>query len=270
VLSARRGDERRDAGRGGAALRPGHSPRRRRLASRPGRSANPRRHHEFLDWGDALDSIKGARRDWRAKLLPGACGTGLFGGVASPCPGDHRSEGSGAIIFMLRFWLARKIKRLGLQAKYDRFVFTRSDHFYGCPHDLSALDPRKIWVPKGQDWGGLTDRHLVCSAADVLKVLNVLPPVLRRPDRYDVREIGNPERLIKLRLIEDGLWENVWRFPKTFFAIKAPGDASRWRDFSESATAGGYRIKYPYERVATKDACGAAAEIPAALSDDLN
>jgi len=45
----------------------------------------------------------------------------------------------------------------GLLERYDRFVITRSDFIWDCPHPpLSVLSPDAIWFPDGEYGGGLT------------------------------------------------------------------------------------------------------------------
>lgn len=134
---------------------------------------------EYDDWADALDLIaseynpdyeKESNNSWRNVLvkempytLGGACGIG----------------GSGGIIFWIRWFISHKIAELKLLNKYDRFVVTRSDHYYLCEHNLTALDPTEVWVPEGEEYGGITDRHVVAPAEKILQVLDILPPVLR-------------------------------------------------------------------------------------------
>ncbi len=46
--------------------------------------------------------------------------------------------------------------------RYDRVIFQRSDMYYYAPHPpMDMLSSEYVWIPEGQDWGGLNDRHAV-------------------------------------------------------------------------------------------------------------
>ena len=68
--------------------------------------------------------------------------------------------------------------------RYGRFVVTRSDFIYPCPHPpLSILDCGWIWIPDGEQYGGFTDRHLVVSQEeDAAAVLSLIDDIRLRPD----------------------------------------------------------------------------------------
>ena len=75
-------------------------------------------------------------------------------------------RGSFAIQIFFRWYLHHMLTRSGVHRLYDRFIVTRSDNFYGMPHPpLSAMDPRYIWIPFGEDRGGISDRHFVIPQA---------------------------------------------------------------------------------------------------------
>lgn len=243
-------------------------------------------HDEYADWGVAIEKyINGSKNTkWRQMVIPRNClatnlisakTTGLFGGVKehSKCkclevklgkpPLKNHScykerEGSGAIIFVLRVLLQQNIRRLSLHEKYDRFVVTRSDHYYGCSHNLDDLDNRYMWIPGGEDYLGITDRHLVCNSSHILKALNILPPVVLNPQKYwNVVGHINPERLIKHRWVEEELWDVVRRFPRNMFTCATRNDTSRWAlpNFSGSTIPEGVYLKYVEEYKKTKATC---------------
>ena len=205
-------------------------------------------HEEYEDWGDALDQM-GGNGTWRSiasKNNATIQGNGFLGGTR------ESPRGSGAIIFYFRWFISKHIRRLQLHESYDRFVITRSDHYYGCAHDLSALDPRWVWIPEGKSWRGYTDRHVVASKRDLFKVLNILPPLVRHPERYE-HFIGSPESFIKLRWTQQSL--QVRRFPRMMFTCAAPGDGTRWKPMSPEVVAEGVHLKYRDEYDQTKHVC---------------
>lgn len=238
-------------------------------------------HNEYSDWGFAIDKFipGGNQSGWRElqkfKVLNLL---GVFGGT------KETPRGSGSIIFLLRVFLQEKINLLGLVEQYDRFVLTRSDHYYGCRQNLDDLDNRYLWVPRGEDYFGITDRHLVCNSSHIMKALNILPPIgtvryyctrilyfhlvvtflmiqyffailclVLNPGRYwNFR--GNPERLIKLRWEEEGLWESVRRFPRMMFTCAVSKDTTRWMRKGKLVPEGVY-LKYTNEYTMTKATC---------------
>ena len=93
------------------------------------------------------------------------------GGIKSQDPQPSKSS----ILPFCRWLLLHHLRAEGILDCYDRFVITRSDFVWLCPHPpLVILDRRAIWVPNGQDWGGVNDRHLVASRDDVVNCLNVI------------------------------------------------------------------------------------------------
>ena len=201
-------------------------------------------HNEYADWGTALDEI-GGDGGWRQIALKNK-GTGLLGGT------QEDPEGSGAIIFWFRWFVSKQIRRLKLDEAYDRFIVTRSDYYYGCAHDISDFDPNFVWIPLGEDYCGYTDRHIVASKSNVLKALNIVPPLVLNPGKYVGFE-GNPERLIKLRLEEESV--QVQRFPRMMFTCAVPGDQTRWRKMKSKPVAEGVNLKYEKEYYETKRVC---------------
>ena len=191
---------------------------------------------EYKDWGEALDLIasqddatysKYANTSWRAVLVDAM--PDILGGYG-------KIMGSGAIIFWIRWFISNKLRELNLLERYDRFIVTRSDHYYLCEHNLTGLDPTKVWVPEGQTWGGITDRHVVAPSEKILQVLNITPPLLRNPIEYlkvlaeldiNLKSI-NPERLIRHRWNMQGI--KYEKFRRMMFTCAVPGDKTRWKE----------------------------------------
>jgi hypothetical protein len=198
---------------------------------------------EYDDWGEALDLINGT--GWRETVIPMMHpNSTILGGVKM-----KSFQGSGAVIFMIRWFLSRKIQELRLTEKYDRFIITRSDHYYLCRHDISGLSDEYLWTPKGTHWGGITDRHLIVSKKYVLKALNILPLLLQRPEDYiDMLKNpeGNPEKVLrkswKLQLIKD----RHRSFERMMFTCGEDGDTTRWKKLGELVEEG-VRLKYASE-----------------------
>lgn len=205
---------------------------------------------EYDDWADAVDLIDGST-GWRETLLKYTNPNhGLLGGVKG-------HKGSGAIIFMSRWFVKKAYEENNWGDKYDRFVLTRSDHFYECQHDLSILDQTNLWIPTGEDYGGITDRHLVVSQELFLQAIDIIFTPVRHPTKYVDLEWDdfNPERLIKQRWVEENLWDSVRRFHRVMFTCAVPGDPTRWMKMSANVTNQGVHLKYPDEYTQARKYC---------------
>ena len=128
---------------------------------------------DFADFGQGFDLAQRwicAQRglipqDWRALLAV----KGIWQGrIHSPEP--QRTASS--IQTFCRWLLLHGMRQDGVLDRYDRFVLTRSDFVWLSPHPpLDILDPDLIWVPEGENYGGLNDRHLVASRQNIVDCL---------------------------------------------------------------------------------------------------
>lgn len=180
---------------------------------------------EYDDWGDVVDEIiqkeSIAPYDWRNKLIiPRLKGTGLWGGVVKD---NVMLKGSGAIIFAFRYFVKEMIEEHDLLNKYDRFIITRSDYYYEFEH-LTDLSLDNIWIPSGEEYGGITDRHIVVSNKHVIDSLLVLPWILNNRIVTTV----NPETCLMTFFKQTNLWPLIKFFNRSFFTVRANTDQTRW------------------------------------------
>ena len=111
----------------------------------------------------------------------------------------------------------------------DRFVITRSDFVWLCPHPpLSVLDREAIWLPDGEHYSGLNDRHLVASRADVVNCLNILEDILLRPiqlyEEMKPQPTWNIEQFLAHHLSRKGLNHKVKLFPYVMYLARSVRD----------------------------------------------
>lgn len=198
------------------------------------------------DLAEVFDQIQkqlGSSEQWR--VLCEVKGSWL-GRIA-----ESGQPGAAAILFILRWFMLNNLRAEGLDKIYDRFVITRSDFFYVCPHPpLECLAADNLWIPDGEDYGGLCDRHLVVSAADLIASCNLIDDLLLRPRQMRDAMIENSnwniEQVIALHLTRNGLISKVRRFPYIMFIVRDSGDPSAW-------STGDYEsdvdmvVKYPTE-----------------------
>jgi len=207
-------------------------------------------YEQFDDWADAVDLVSGT--GWRTTHLPlfhddntyayrGRNISILFGGISG-----HR--GSGIIIFMMRYFLMEQLKASGILDMYERFVVTRTDHYYMCPHLFTTCDIQNntVWVPQGETYGGYTDRHLVVGKENLLDALDIITPLVTDPYDFDYEKHHNTERFVK------SVWEEknltVKKCLRSMFTVATKYDTTRWKSAEdELPNVPGLFIKYPRE-----------------------
>ena len=204
------------------------------------------------NWTDAYKSVaKELNVDENAWLKASAIGEMWLGG------GNNKSIinqcGSGAILYYYRWFLQKKLEELNLIKEYDWFVITRSDFIWNIPHPPSKLlDPNRIYIPDGEYYDGVTDRHMIVSANYVKDCIHLIEPILCQP-QYVIDslvqmygDVLNPERYIKWKLRELGLLDKVCFFPYVMYAVRENGGSTSWSIGTWNSELK-YNIKYDGE-----------------------
>jgi hypothetical protein len=215
---------------------------------------------EYEDYGDGFDEVKkyyNSDKDWR-KIIN--LDTGLFGGINH----DPKTVGSGAILMYYRWLLLKNIKEHNLTDIYEWFIITRSDFIYKFDHpSLQFENPDNILIPEGEEYGGVTDRHIVVSKKHVLDAINLLEFMIIDPDKAlnDMKKIHykndggcNPERLIKYVLEQKGIYKNIKFFKRMMYTIRGLNTSTRWSPGYYDSNLG-YNIKYPQELISVRKNC---------------
>jgi hypothetical protein len=208
---------------------------------------------DFLDYGDAFDLAQRwlcqqrnvPQPDWRSMLrIKGH----WQGRIQSPDPQPSASS----ILTFCRWLLLHGLQQDNILDRYDRFVITRSDFVWLCPHPpLSILDCGAIWFPDGESYGGLSDRHLVASRTDVVNCLNVLEDIVLHPEQlYEEMKHQtnwNNEQVLAHHLGRKGLLQKVKLFPYVMYTARPVYDESpTWsRGYYEPAVR--HYVKYQGE-----------------------
>jgi len=214
---------------------------------------------DFSDYGEGFDlaqrwlcqQYKVPAPDWRSMLRL----KGMWQArIASPAP----QPGSASILFFIRWLLLHGLQQDNVLDRYDRFVITRSDFVWLCPHPpLSVLDKDAIWFPDGEYYGGLTDRHLVVSRADVVNCLNIIEDILLQPIQLyeDMKDLPtwdqygwNIEQFLQHHLCRKGLLHKVKLFPYVMYLARSVrDDGSRTWSLGSYEPAVGHFVKYEEE-----------------------
>lgn len=172
---------------------------------------------------DRIQIVLGTSANWRTLCdMPGTW-------VARMASEDKPPNA--AIPYLLRWFMLDNVRAAGLHDVYDRFVITRSDLYYLCPHPpLDCLDFDHLWFPDGEDYSGIMDKHLVVSAPQLFRSCSVLDGVLSEPDRIRKAVASrahwtmNMEQAIYLHLETTGLLAKVRRFPYVMCLVRPSND----------------------------------------------
>jgi len=188
---------------------------------------------EHNDWGVVLDQASlghDARpTDWLdlCKFAPQ-----WLGAVGRGC--NHKA--GAAIQLAFRYLVQQKLVSTGLINQYDHFIYTRSDFLYACDYPpMSAFDSSSLWIPWGEDYDGLNDRHMITTRKGILLALNLTRSIMSEPARWAAifdqsgiaRHAWNPERINMLYCnFTRGI--RVRRFLHPAFIVKTAADVARW------------------------------------------
>ena len=202
---------------------------------------------EYEDWGEGLEHlVKNHHPQWR-KLLQ--IRNQWLGGIR----GEHEQPGSGGILLYFRAFLRKSLLESGVLDRYQRFIVTRSDFVYPTPHvPPGLLDNKYIWIPDGEQWGGYTDRHILCPADKILPTLAVADILTCDPGvviaEMKHKQNWNLEKYLQLHMQKSGLAESVRLFPYTMFTVREPGGHTSWSEGTFDPVGKVY-IKYGSEHV---------------------
>ena len=212
---------------------------------------------EYDDWADAMEDIPDKPQDWRQRLF-GMTNATRRGNILLGAA--HNISGSGTLVFMFRFYLSQKLVENNLLSIYNRFVVTRSDHYYLCTHDLSQLSNDYLWVPQGSDHYGICDRHFIASNKTILSALDILPPLVRNPEAYKEQVQTYPyntERFLLLRWEQEKLRPLIQRFNRTLFLVASSKDNTRWKPKGKYIKHLDVYLKYSQEYRLSSKSCRA-------------
>jgi hypothetical protein len=199
---------------------------------------------EPQDWGDLFDEIcseHNITNSWRETAQKTSY-EGLWGGAMLH---EHVMKGSGAIAILLRHML---LSHLDTMLQYDTIILTRSDHLYLAKHHITDRD--NIFVPRGEDWWGITDRHYVFPSASCNDVLGVAVWLMKNHSKITecISRHHNPEQLLKLYFEDIGIYDKILRCKRCMVTVATEHDQTRWK--RATVPVPGYNnlfLKYPHE-----------------------
>jgi hypothetical protein len=198
---------------------------------------------DLADTFDRIQRLLGGSEDWR--VLCDVKGSWL-GRIS-----QSNQPGAAALLYVLRWFMLSNIQAASLTDVYDRFIITRSDYYLLCPHPpLEFLDAESLWIPDGEDYGGLTDKFLIVSASDLVAGCNLIDDFLLHPhqmrDAMSSRSNWNIEQIVAFHFTRNGLISKIRRFPYIGFLVRAPDDPTA-HSAGKFNPEVGMVVKYPSE-----------------------
>lgn len=154
----------------------------------------------------------------------------FMGGISDP---TDQHPGSAGILIFYRWFLLQNLLKHRLLEKYDTFIITRSDYIYRLPHPkIEWLSPNTIYIPDGESYQGVTDRHAILPREFVIHYLNILEHMVLRGKSYYKKMQEKPdwnlEKLIQFHLKQNGVWPHVSFFPYVMFTVRPINGTTRW------------------------------------------
>lgn len=208
---------------------------------------------EYSDFGEGFDRIQlaryGVNTNWR-KILE--VKNQWLGGIK----GEGEHPGSAGILIYFRAKLYDILVSEGITSLYNRFIITRSDFIWEIPHPkVERLNPKFIWIPYGEFYGGVTDRHAVISKDYLEAYLNLIDPILQDTDKlmremsaYNSKPDWNLEKYILFRLKSLKLAAKIRHFPYIMYSVRESSTPTRWAQGIYDPGLG-YFVKYPKEKI---------------------
>ncbi len=132
---------------------------------------------EYEDWGEGIEKLRSDYHpQWRIlDRVP----IQWLGGIKTETP----HTGSGGIVFYFREFLRKCLRESDVYETYDHIILTRSDFVHEIPQvPFEMLDRKSIWVPDGEHYEGMEDRHIICPIAQIDKLLSVCDIFTQNPE----------------------------------------------------------------------------------------
>ena len=229
---------------------------------------------EHEDWAPEFTRINRGNTSWGILRQQPVEIWQFLGGVKG-------QQGSAGILLAYRFY-ARMFLRSILEVEpYQWVIYVRSDYVYLCsPPSVISLNPRKIYVPECEHYGGVSDRFTIMTSEKADIYLGITEDLLAHGKfwREYLKEFcggnANLECLIKVYLHRQG--QEVAFFSPVSFTVRRDTDPTRWSAGIESdiGKPHGFLLKYPSEYRSAEETCkpiiGMSTNVTEYLSEMLH
>jgi len=174
---------------------------------------------EYEEWAYYYVENLGEEGYWKKSFVLGS--TTGFSGI-------YGTRGSSAITLAFRHYLLKNKREI--ICSYDRIILTRSDFFYVKEHPILPND--HFWVPSGENFGGMTDRHHIFPSSDIDDVFGIIERYVNTEKLFEDYK-DNPDSLniesCYLKYFDSIEYsKKIREFPSVSFTVKTQEDATRW------------------------------------------
>ena len=210
---------------------------------------------EHEDWAPELTKINHGNSSWEILREPAMEHWQFLGGVMG-------QPGSAGILLAYRYYASIFLRSILKIEPYHWIFYVRSDYVYLCsPPPIIALNPRKLYMPLCEHYGGYSDRFTIMTSEKADIYLGITEDLLAHGEfwhEYLKENCGgnaNLECLIKLYLHRRG--QEVEFFPPVSFTVRRDIDPTRWSAGAESDVGRpyGFRLKYQDEYRLAAETC---------------
>ncbi len=114
--------------------------------------------------------------------------------------------------------------------KYEFIIYTRFDQFYTDYHiNINDEDSDKIWIPEGENYHGIGDRHAIIPIKYIEKFLSICTYVDSKESIIDPPDYLNCETAYLRFLTHNDLIKKVKRYKRIQFTSATNQDKTNWR-----------------------------------------
>lgn len=166
----------------------------------------------------------------------------LIGSKTSFAGGIKNNPGSGARLFGFRDILYKNY--LNIIQNYEQIILTRSDFFYIDNHPKLPND--SIWIPEGEDYGGIQDGLNIFPSKHSEKILSICESLEKNKFNLIGMRTISPETVLKEHYVNTSLIKIVKRYPRIQFSVATKKDTTNWsKAHYNTFFMSSLRIKYP-------------------------
>lgn len=155
--------------------------------------------------------------------------------------------GSAGMLLAYRRLALEKVIEKSLNSKYDWIIYSRTDYLYLChPPSLEVFNEDFIYVPRGEEYGGITDRLHYIPAKLIIKALNITNDILSDPFAW-LMPLGagaNLEQLLNTYYRKMNI--SFEKFPHVAFTVRTEYDTSSWSQGFQYRTLQDFHLSPKY------------------------
>ena len=139
---------------------------------------------------------------------------------------------------------------LDIIMEYDQVIYTRFDQYYVEKHP--NFTGNNIYIPSGEDYLGLCDRHAVIPVDYIANYLNICKYINQQSSITKEKTFINCEVAYKNHLLTTNLYGKVKRYDRKQFTSALKEDRTNWRvPKYKLYFSGGLLLKYPDELISS-------------------